>query len=123
MEDKIKVYVCSLKEISTLDYIDKDSMGHPCVTSRHDIFTGLKHLPKGAKDGYFTDEQIKVLEMVTDFCRKNGLDYEIVDIANLSLVDKMKLVFKGLKAPTISFKGKRIEGVPTKENLKVLTAK
>lgn len=122
LEEKIKVYICSMKEIPTLDFVDKDSMGHPCVTSRHDICSGLKNLPKGSWNGYLTGEQIKILDVVNEFCEKNGLEYEVVDIANLSFVRKTKLVFKGIKAPTIIFKKKRIEGVPTKEDLRVLIA-
>ena len=125
MENKLKVYVYSLKGISTLDFVDKDSVGHPCVTSRHgdDVFSGFKHLPTGSWDGCLTDEQIKVFDTVDEFCKENGLEYEIVDIANLSFISKMKLMFKGIKAPTISFKGKKIEGVPTKADLKALIAK
>jgi len=124
LKDKIKVYVYSLKGISTLDFVDKNSMGHPCVTSRHgdNIFSGFKHLPTGSWGGYLTDEQIKVLDVVNEFCKENGLEYEIVDITNLSFISKMKLVFKGIKAPTISFKGKKIEGVPTNTDLKALIA-
>lgn len=122
---KIKVYISSIKDVSPLDYVDKDSMGHPCVTSRHgeNIFTGFKHLPKGSWDGYLTDDQRKVVDVVSEFCEENGLEYEIVDIENLSSLSKMKLVFRGIKAPTIIFRGKKIEGVPTKGDLKALNAK
>lgn len=123
MTDKIKVYISSFSRISTLDYVDKDSMGHPCVTSRHDICSGLKHLPTGSWGGYLTDDQGKVVDVVSRFCEENGLKYEIVDIEKLSSISKMKLVFKGIKAPAIMFKGKKIEGVPTKEDLRVLIAK
>ena len=121
MKEKIKVYVSSF-EISTLDYVDKDSVGHPCVTSRHgeNIFTGFKHLPKGARDGHLADDQIKTVDVVDKFCKENGLEYEVVDIRNTSFVSKMKLMFKGIKAPTISFKGKKIERIPTKEDLNTL---
>lgn len=121
---KIKVYVSSFKGISTLDYVDTKSMGHPCVTSRHgeNIFSEFKHLPRGSWDGYLTENQIKVLDVVREFCEETGLEYEVVDITDLSSIGKMKLVFKGIKAPTIIFKGKRIEGIPTKEDLKVLVA-
>lgn len=124
MTDRIKVYVCSFKGISTLDFVDKDSLGHPCVTSRHgdDIFSGFKHLPTGSLNGYLTDEEIRVFDVVSEFCKENGLEYEIVDITNLSFISKMQLVFKGIKAPTISFKGKKIKGIPTKEDLKALIA-
>ena len=124
MGDKIKVYVCSFKGISTLDFVDKDSMGHGCVTSRPDeFFSGFKHLPTGSWDGYLTDKQIKVLDVVSEFCKENGLEYEIVDMTNLGFISSTKLVFKRIRAPTVSFKGKKIEGVPTKEDLKVLIAK
>jgi len=122
LEDKIKVYVCSLREISALDFVDKDSMGHPCVTSRHDICTGLKNLPAGSWDGYLIGEEAKVLDVVSEFCRENGVEYEVVDITNLRFLSKMKLVFKRIKAPAVSFKGKSIEGIPTKEDLEVLIA-
>ena len=100
-------------------------MGHPCVTSRHgaNIFSGFKHLPTGSLDGYLTDDQIKVLDVVNEFCEENGLKYEVVDITNLSPISKMKLIFKGIKASTVSFKGKKIEGATTKANLKALIAK
>jgi hypothetical protein len=124
LEDKIRVYVSSL-EISTLDYVDKDSIGHPCVTSRHgeNVFTGFKHLPKGSWNGYLTDDQMKAIDVVGKFCEENELEYEVVDMANMSFMSKMKFMFKGIKAPTITFKGAKIEGVPTKEDLEVLTAK
>ena len=124
MEKKIKVYVSSC-EISTLDYVDKDSMGHPCVTSRNgeNIFTGFKHLPERSWDGYLADDQMKAVDVVDEFCKENGLEYEVVDITNVSFASKMRLMFKGIKAQTISFRGKKIEGVPTEEDLRVLVAK
>lgn len=125
MEEKIKVYVSSFRGISTLDYVDKDSMGHPCVTSQHgeNIFAGFKHLPQGSLDGYLTEGQIKTIEAVDAFCEEHGLEYEVVDLASLSSIQKMKLIFKRIKAPTTSFKGRQIEGIPTKENLRVLVTK
>ena len=125
LEEKIKVYVSSFKGISTLDYVDKDSLGHPCVTSRHgeNVFTGFKHLPDRSWDGYLTEDQTKTVEVVDEFCEENGLEYEVVDIANLSFIRKMKFIFKGIKAPTTSFKGNKIEGIPTMEGLKALVSK
>ena len=43
-----------------------------------------------------------------------------MDVADLSFLSKMKLLFNGIKAPAISFKGKKIEGWATKEELDVL---
>jgi len=123
LKDKIKVYVCSFKGISTLDYADKDSMAHPCSMAGEKMFSEFKHLPTGSWDGYLSEGQRKTVSIVKEFCQENELEYEIVDITNLGSISKMKLVFKGVKAPTIIFKGKKIEGVPTKEDLKILIAR
>ena len=124
LEKKIKVYVSSFKT-STLDYVDAGSMGHPCVTTRHaeSMFTEYKHLPKGSWDGYLTDDEMKAIDVVGEFCEENGLECEVVDMTSLAFISKMKLMFKGMKAPTISFEGKKIEGIPTKEDLKTLVSK
>ncbi len=122
MEGKIKVYISSFEGISALDYVDTKSMGHPCVTSRDsgDLFTEYKHLPKGSLNGYLTENQIKAVDLVDKFCEQKGLEYEVVDISHLSFIAKMKILFKRIKSPTIVFRGKRIEGVPTKEDLEAL---
>jgi len=121
VKDKVQVYVSSF-EISTLDYVDKDSMGHPCVTARHgeNIFIGLKHVPQGLIDGYLTEDQLETIDVVGQFCEINGLQCEIVNMTNLGWLRKMKLVLQGIKAPTTIFRGKRIEGPPAKEDLEAL---
>ena len=121
MKEKITVYVSSF-EISTLDYVDKHSMGHPCVTSHHskNVFTEFKNLPGKSRDGYLTDDQMKAVGIVSEFCEQNGLEYEVVDMRNTGFASKMKFMFKGIAAPTISFRGKKIEGIPTKEELNTL---
>ena len=126
MRDKVKVYVCSMNGISTVDFVDRESMAHACAVrdgKTNRVFDGLKHLPAGSWDGNLLDDQRRTVDVVREFCEENELEYEIVDIANLKLTNKMKLVFKGIKAPTIIFREKKIEGVPTKEDLQVLIAK
>ena len=124
LEEKIKVYVYGLKEISGLDYVDDKSMGHPCVTGRGgDIYTGFKHLPVGSWNGYLPESQRKAVNIVREFCEENALEFEIVDIASLGFTEKMRIAFKKIRAPTIVFKEKKIEGVPTKEDLEILIAK
>jgi hypothetical protein len=126
LEDKIRVYVCSLKGISTLDFADKGSMGHPCAVEdggADRVFSGFKNLPVGSWDGCLSEDQIRVVDTVREFCQENQLEYEIVDVANSRFTGKMKFAFKGIRAPAIVFKGKKIEGVPTKEDLEVLIAK
>lgn len=65
---------------------------------------------------------MKAVDVVCEFCEENGIEYEIVDIENLSSLSKMKLMLKGIRAPTIFFRGKKIEGVPSKEDLRALNA-
>lgn len=105
--------------------MDKHSLGHPCVTSRYgeNVFAEFKHLPEDTWDGYLIDDQMKAVGIVSEFCEDSGLEYEVVDIRNTSFASKMKLMFKGIKAPTISLDGKKIEGIPTKEGLKALISK
>jgi len=124
LKKKITIYVSSF-EISTLDYVDKHSMGHPCVTSHHgeNVFTEFKNLPGKSWDGYLADDQMKAVGIVSEFCKENGLEYEVVDIRNTSFASKMKLMFKGIKAPTISLDGEKIKGIPTKKDLRALISK
>jgi hypothetical protein len=100
-------------------------MGHPCVTSQHgeNIFAGFKHLPQGALDGYLTEDQMKTIEVVDAFCTEHDLEYEVVDLATLNTIRKTIFIFKRTRAPTTSFKGRQIEGIPTKENLRALVSK
>ena len=108
MNDKVKVYVCGLKEVSTLDFVDDKSMGHPCVTSRagENIYSGFRHLPSGSWNGCLSEDQRKTVNIVREFCEENGLEYEVVDVTNLGFTSKMNLVFKRIRTPTITFKGK-----------------
>ena len=124
LKKKITIYVSSF-EISTLDYVDKHSMGHPCVTSHHgeNVFTEFKNLPGKSWDGYLTDDQMKTVGIVSEFCEENELEYEVVDTRNTSFISKMKFMLKGIKAPTISLDGKKIEGIPTKKELRALISK
>lgn len=120
----MEIYVCSIKEISPLDYVDKESIGHPCVTSRHrdDVFSEYKHYP-GSACGCLPEEQRAIVDMTVEFCKMNNLEYEIFDIANLSLMKKLKLVLKGIKAPTVAFRGKKLEEILSTKDLKSLIPK
>ena len=66
---------------------------------------------------------MKILDVVDEFCRENALEYEVVDVAGLGFSKKMRLVLNRIKAPAVSFKGKTIEGIPTKDDLKALTSR
>jgi len=44
-------------------------------------------------------------------------------LANVGLIAKMKFYLKGWKTPVITFRGKIIKGLPTKEELEALLQK
>ncbi|UCH32296.1 MAG: hypothetical protein JSV05_02650 [Candidatus Bathyarchaeota archaeon] len=120
MNEKVKIYVCTLDGVSAFDYVDKESIGHPCVTSRHaeDLFTEWKHFP--GSNGVLPQDQKDFVNTVAGFCKKNAIEYEIIDMAKLGLMGKMKLALKGLKAPVITYGKTKINGLPKEENLKAL---
>ena len=118
--DKIKVYVYSL-QVSTLGFVDKEGAMHACAQAGSSAFSGLKHY-HGSMDGrYLSDEEKKAIVVVEDFCNKNNLEFEIVDVATKGFLTKLKLKAKGLtNFPYISFKEEIVHGVPTEETLKEL---
>lgn len=119
MKDKVKIYVCSLEVDSICVDIDKICSHCGPQHTNEVISQHLKH--SHGSSSFLVEEQAKIVETVSEICKKNNLAYEIVDIANLSLLGKMKLFFKGIRAPTIVSKGKKIEGIPTQEDLEALT--
>jgi hypothetical protein len=58
--------------------------------------------------------------MTSEFCKENNFEMEVVDIANLKFLEKIRLAFKGIKAPSIIFEDKVVNRKPTKEQLKAL---
>lgn len=121
--DRIKVYVYS-QAISTLDYVDLEGAKHACAHAGSSAFSSLKQYPGSMDDRYLSEEERKAIALVRQFSKENGLESEIVDLANCRFMTKTKLFFKGIrKVPTVVFKGERIEGLPNEENLKVLLEK
>ena len=121
--DRIKVYVYS-QAISTLDYVDFEGAKHACAQAGSSAFSGLKQYSGSMDDRYLSEEERKAIALVRQFSEENGLEFEIVDLANCGFVSKTKLFFKGIKkVPTIAFKGEKIAGLPTEENLKTLLEK
>ena len=120
MNEKVKIYVCTLDGVSVFDYVDKESIGHPCVTSRHaeDLFTEWKHFP--GSNGVLPQEQKDFVDRTIGICKKNNIEYEIINMAKLSFMSKMKLALKGLKAPVIMYGKTKINGLPKEEDLKAM---
>jgi hypothetical protein len=67
------------------------------------------------------DVQRAVLDLTREFCNEHGLEMEVVDMAGLRFLDKVKLAFRGIRAPSILCAGNRISGMPSKEQLRVLS--
>ncbi len=120
MRNRVGVYVCSIKGISALNYIAKESIGHPCVTSEHsdEVFSGFKHFP-GSDSESLPTHQRGIVDMIIKLCEENNLEYEVVDVANLGFMGKVKLLFKRIAAPSIVFEDKKIVE-PTEEDVKAL---
>jgi hypothetical protein len=57
---------------------------------------------------------------VEDFCKNNGLEYNIVDLGIMSFLARLRLRMKGVNVPAICCGEKIICGVPSEEDLKKL---
>lgn len=121
--DRIRVYVYS-QTLSTIDYVDFEGAKHACAQAGSSAFSGLKHYSGSMDDRYISEEEKEAIALARQFSKENGLEFEIVDLANCRFTTKTKLFFKGIrKVPTITFKGEKIVGPPTEENLKTLLGK
>lgn len=57
---------------------------------------------------------------VEDFCKNNGLKYEIIDLGTASFLARLKLKMKGLETPAVSRGEKIVYGLPSEEDFKEL---
>ena len=120
--DKIKVYISTV-ELSTLDFVNVDGIGHPCAHT-HDnpgtrISAGLRNMPKSSSE-LISDDDRKTIELVERFSEENGLKCEIIDLAKAGPVARLKFVMRGWKTPAVSFANETIVGLPTRERLELL---
>ncbi|MGD8566016.1 MAG: hypothetical protein PVF96_06680 [Candidatus Bathyarchaeota archaeon] len=119
MRGKIKVFVASL-DINDHN-VDPDRICKYCQSSHRTelVAQQLKH--SQGSELFLLNDQREIINIASEFCNENNFKLEIVDFANLNFFEKMKLAFRGIKAPLIYFEGKVITGKPTKEDLKTLT--
>jgi hypothetical protein len=116
--DKIKVYVCSLKDISMENFVDRKSLGHPCARATDkELFAGLRKLQAGSFNGVLSQREVEILDLVEQVSAKHGLEYEIVDLADCGFRAKFKFLIKGVKVPAIAFKDRILQGIFTEEDL------
>ncbi len=124
MVDKIRVYVYSLKGVSSVDYVDMESARHACSQAGERVFTGLKKLPLGPHwdswDSILSEDQSRVVHLVRELSAERGLEFEIIDLADSGAIALLKSFVKRISAPSVAFKGEVIKGVPTREELEAL---
>jgi len=117
--DKIKIYVNSV-EPTALDFADVLSLGHSCDHPGERISSGMQHLPKGLHNGFISDKEREVIDLVDRFSMESGLEYEIIDLAKAGQMTRLMFVIKGWKTPVIRIGRKTIRDLPTKEQLEAL---
>jgi hypothetical protein len=116
--DKIRLYINSV-EPSAVDYIDMKSVEHPCSQAGKRAFQGLRNL-QWRSSGFVSDEERKAIDLVEQFSRENGLEYEIIDLAKAGVATRLKFIMKGWKAPTTIWEKETLKGLPTKEQLALI---
>ena len=111
--EKIKVYVHSSR-VSTLGFVDKEGAQHACAQAGSSAFAGLQHY-SGMSGRYLNDKEKATIAAVEDFCKtKDGVEFEIVDLAGVGYLSKMLFWLKGLRRlPMVVFRGNSTPGVPT----------
>lgn len=118
---KLKVYVQSL-EISAAGFVDKEGAMHSfCAPGlKEATFKGIEGQTGLFGNRCLSEEDRKFLMRVDDFCKNNGLEYEVVDLEGTGFLGKLVLRMKGIKAPTVTFGQRTLQGIPSDENLKKL---
>ncbi|MGB9134409.1 MAG: hypothetical protein WCC63_02320 [Candidatus Bathyarchaeia archaeon] len=119
---KIKVYVYS-SEISTLGFVDKEGAQHACAKAGSSAFTGLQHYG-GMSNRYLSDNEKATVRAVEEFCKKrDGVEFEIVDLALAGYLSKARFWLKGLRSlPVVTFGESMTHGVPSEKDLEKLVA-
>jgi hypothetical protein len=116
---KLKVDIHSL-EIPTVGFIDKEGAMHSCAHAQKTAFQGLERFSSIGGKRYLSDEEREVLMHVEDFCKNNGLEFEVIDLGTISFLARLKLKMKGLKTPAVSYREKILYSLPGEEDLKKL---
>ena len=118
--EKVKVYVYSSR-ISTLSFLDKEGAQHACAQAGSKAFEGLKHLPGPTDNGYLSESERNAIIVVEDFCNKKGFECEVVDLARIGFLARIRLRLNGLsRLPAISFRERVACGVPNERTLEEL---
>jgi len=57
---------------------------------------------------------------IDNFCKNKALEYEVVDVGNMSFLARLGLRMKGVKTPAICSGEKMLCGIPSDEEVKKL---
>jgi hypothetical protein len=117
--EKLKVYIHTF-EVPTVGFVDKEGAMHACAEAQKTAFQGLEQRSSLLGNRYLCDEDREVLMRVEDFCKNNGLQYNIIDLGTMSFLPRLRLRMKGVNAPAICCGEKILHGVPSEEDLKKL---
>ena len=74
-------------------------------------------MPKGSSDGFISDKEREAVDLVDQFSKEKGLEYEIIDLAKAGQMTRLMFVLKGWKVPIVRIGKETIIGLPTKEQL------
>jgi hypothetical protein len=118
---KLKVYVQSF-EMPTVGFVDREGAMHACAQALKSAFEGLERHAGLFGNRYLADEDKETLLRIQDFCGKNNLEFEIIDLGTISFLGKLKMRFKGLKTPAVCCADRTFNGVPSEEDFKQLLA-
>jgi hypothetical protein len=113
--DKMRVYINSV-ELSALDLVNVNTLGHGCDNPSARISAGLRNMPE-VSSGLISGEERKTIEIVEQFSEENGLKYEIIDLAKAGSMTRLKFMMRGWKTPAVSYANEAIVGLPTREQL------
>ena len=64
-----------------------------------------------------------MVHLVREISEENGLEFEIIDLADSGPMTLLKSLVKRTSAPSVAFKGEIIKGIPTREELESLFRK
>lgn len=117
LKSKLKVFISSIK---TTSCVDKSKICRFCGPGHNEEIIN-RELKRFLGTGLLlSTKQRELLDVTREFCQNNDFELEVIDMTDLAFFDKMKLVFKGIRAPAICYEGNRVEGAISKERLEVL---
>ncbi len=117
---KLRVYVSS-NDVPTTGFVDKEGAMHACAQAQKTAFQGLHDHAGLFGNRALTEEESKLVIRINEFCNENGLELEIIDLATLNILDKLKHRIKGIRNPATCYGERMFQGIPDNEDLKKLT--